>query len=243
MPRAKKSAPKTPRAAPKKPKYAGGLTPRARKFVYEYLIDLNPVAGYMRAYPDVTRASAKTFAYQLMREPAVAAEIDAALSDMRERCLESVQAAIAELGICAFTRVTDLVDVTQDQPRLRPAHQIPPQAWGAVQSVTCYPWGVVIKFHNKVQALELMMNRLGLLQSLPPIEVLLLALPPELSSAVRAALAATLSSRSDPSSGFENDPNAEGIRADLGPRIHPELSGTDTESSAPGASPEAQPTP
>jgi hypothetical protein len=135
---------------------------------------------------------------RLLKRVEIAAEVQAALSDLRERAMEDAAKAIRELGFLAHSRITDVVDLTDPaDPKLKRLEDVPPEAWAAVQEIARTRQGVRVKLHPKSQALDKVLARLGLSQEITPLESLLLALPSDLADQVRRALEKALSARSD----------------------------------------------
>ena len=86
------------------------LTPRRRRFVEEYLVDLNISAamrraGYKGPFPGTAR---------MMRNPEVAAAIARAMAERSERTRITADAVLVELGRIGFANILDYTRVGDD---------------------------------------------------------------------------------------------------------------------------------
>src|SRR5581483_7695954 len=121
---------------------------------------------------------------------------------LRRRFGDAQERAVRELLRLAFSDIGDVVDLTdRDHPRLKPHADIPPDARRAVQEIGRTRHGVRVRMADKLAALDKVFRHLGLFRDLPPLEVLLGALPPAVAEAVRAALAAQVHGGGDPAGG------------------------------------------
>jgi len=185
-------------AEPKSPP----LTPQQERFVEEYLIDLNATAAYRRAFPEAAAESARTLAARLLAKVRVRRAVARGKARLRRRFGDAQERAVRELLRLAFSDIGDVVDLTdRDHPRLKPHADIPPDARRAVQEIGRTRHGVRVRMADKLAALDKVFRHLGLFRDLPPLEVLLGALPPAVAEAVRAALAAQVHGGGDPAGG------------------------------------------
>ena len=148
------------------------LTAKQRRFVEEYLVDVNGAAAARRAGFSVR--SAERQAVELLNKTHVAAAIALAMDERARRCGIKADRVLKELARIAFA---DIGDVFDERGRLRPAAEIPEDARRAVASletvtrfggrgedgeqtgVTCR-----VRLFDKVAALALLCRHLGLLQ-------------------------------------------------------------------------------
>src|SRR5947209_3600953 len=100
--RAPPPAPPDPADAP--------LTPRERRFVDEYLVDLNATRAYRAAFPNAGYAAAKVGASRLLAKATLRAEIRAAREAQQRRARVSADAVLRELARIAFSDVVNLLD-------------------------------------------------------------------------------------------------------------------------------------
>ena len=181
---------------------ATGLTDTERRFVDEYLTDLNGTQAYRRTYPRTPYASARVLATRLLAKVSIRAEIDAAIKARSQRTRITADKVLREYARLAFSDIGDVVDLSDpDSPRLKPRTDIPADARRTIQEVSRTQHGVKVKLADKRGALDKLAEHLGIAQPIPPLESLLAGLKPELAAAVRAELAASLSGGNDPPGG------------------------------------------
>lgn len=213
------------------------LTPDEERFVDEYLIDRNGTAAYVRAFPGTKRASAGKMAARMKAKAAVKAAIADGLSELRRACRTSAANEVKGLALLANYDVGGAFDLSKDDWVLLPPRQIPIETRLAIVGIKFKrrretgPGGVTratvedveYKFADKLAARDKLMRHLGLYKDLPPLEVLLAALPTDVAQAVRAALAAAVlagrdrggggaanGGRADPPPGGLRPPDADG---------------------------------
>jgi phage terminase small subunit len=175
----------------------GHATEAQRRFVDEYLIDLNGTRAYRAAYPGVSYAAARTNAGRLLALPAVAREVKAGRAAQRRRTRVTADRVLNELAAVAFSDIGDLFD---HNGRPVPVHQLDPITRSAVAAVSIGrangPAGVVsetfhVRFWDKLRALELLARHMGFDRPPPPLTTVLDALPEHVRAEVVAALAAS----------------------------------------------------
>jgi phage terminase small subunit len=86
------------------PPWAADLSLRERRFVEEYIVDLNGRQAAIRAGLGKSIKSATEMASRMRKNPTVAAAISAL---MAERSGVTGAAVVGELGAIAFSRITD----------------------------------------------------------------------------------------------------------------------------------------
>jgi phage terminase small subunit len=153
------------------------LTARQRLFARELLVDFNPCQAYRRAgYKARTDNAAYAGASRLLR----CAKDQAELRDLMQARAEAVkikaEKVLREIARVAFSDIGSILDFSGDQPRLRPARDMPVAARRAIASmkVKRYLEGrgeearevevVETKLWDKAQALRDLAQQLGLLQ-------------------------------------------------------------------------------
>jgi len=171
----------------------------------------NTSKGKRRAY-----FAAAEQARRLLEKPEIQAELEAAATVHRRHCRTDANRINRELAAIAFADPDDLYEPDPQNhglPAPRPWRDIPPHARRAVQSVKIKRRRLVSKerdadgkpvleaweveeleyrLYPKTDALDKLCRRLGLYKDLPPLEMILAALPPELAGPVRAAIAASV---------------------------------------------------
>ncbi len=107
------------------------LTPKQQRFVEEYLVDLNATAAAERAgYRQPNKQGPR-----LLVNVGIAAAITAAQTRQQQRTNITADKVLHEYARVAFSDLGDVLDFSGDEPRLRPANEIPEDARRAVASV------------------------------------------------------------------------------------------------------------
>jgi phage terminase small subunit len=242
VPKKRKKPPKK-RKRPAKPR----ITPDEQRFVEEYLIDRNGTAAYIRVHPNAKRSTAGTESYKLLKKPEIKRQVRAASRELRRACKTSAVAEVRKLAMLANYDVGAAFDLTSDGWVPLPPRFIPYEIRQAIVGVKFkkrYERGadgkpelvedVEYKFVDKLAARDKLMRHLGLYNDLPPLEVLLAALPPDVAEAVRAAIAAKVSAARDGGSGARPVGPATG---DAGVAAGPDPARPDAADAGGGAGP------
>lgn len=230
-----------------------GLTPSEERFVEEYLIDRNGTAAYIRANPGTRRTTAGELSSRLLKKVKVKDAIAKASQELRRACKTSAVKEVKGLALLANYDIGAAFDLTADEWVPLPPRQIPYETRQAIVGVKVRRRRIVgddeapavvetveFRFADKLAARDKLMRHLGLYKDLPPLEVLLAALPPEVAEAVRAGLAAAVQRRGDPGRG-----PAPGIPLPGGDRLRPDgadaAGGADPRPVAGGVDPQPGP--
>jgi len=129
------------------------LTPRQKRFVQEYMKDLNASQAYLRAgYKD----SAVTHSYHIMNLPKIKAEIERMQKELRAEHATLLERNIKELTKIAYASMDDVVDMSTGLPVLKPDHD-----GKLLESISEYKGGVKFKLHSKLQAIDILNKMLG----------------------------------------------------------------------------------
>jgi len=99
------------------------LTAKQRRFVVEYLVDLNATQAAIRA--GYAKKGAKDQAYQLMQNPTIQAAIKAAMEERSERIRIDADYVLQRL---VEIDQLDVIDILEDDLSLKPLKQWP-KAW------------------------------------------------------------------------------------------------------------------
>lgn len=99
------------------------LTAKQRRFVAEYLLDLNATQAAIRAGYSKNRAS--EIGYQLLQKPDITSAIQAAMKERAERARSDADYVVRRLE---EIDQMDLLDIVNDDLTLRPLSQWP-KAW------------------------------------------------------------------------------------------------------------------
>jgi phage terminase small subunit len=158
-PRAPLRAHRLNRTKPERP-----LTTKQRRFVDEYLLDMNASAAARRAgYGD---RSADRHGSFLTRRPNVAAAIEARLAERRARLQVNAERVIAELARIAFVDIGRIMDWTKKDSALKPSGEISPDDRAAIQEIAVVKrnGGLATRviLYDKERALEVLCRYIGL---------------------------------------------------------------------------------
>lgn len=140
------------------------LTPRQRRFVDEYLIDLNATAAARRAGYAEKWAGSQGF--QLLQKPHVAAAIAAAKSDRSARTRVTQDMVIAEYACLAFADIRAFVDWGPDGVALKSSDALDDEQARCIAEVTetrtQHGGSRRVKLHDKKGALDALARHLGM---------------------------------------------------------------------------------
>ncbi len=140
------------------------LTPRQRRFVEEYLIDLNATQAASRA--GYKNTSAFKNAHRLLKKPHVRAALDAALEDRAERATIKSHQVVEELAHLAFANMADYVDFSSRGVNVKDIAELPDGAARSIaevsESKTANGGTIKFKLHDKLRALDALAKHLGL---------------------------------------------------------------------------------
>lgn len=136
------------------------LTDKQKRFVDEYLVDLNATAAAKRA--GYSEKSASRIAIELLNKTHVSAEIQKRQAKLRGKLEITQERVLEELAAIAFANGTDFATITHNGlVRLTPTDEVPEEKKKAVASIKEGQYGTEIKLHDKVRALELLGKHLG----------------------------------------------------------------------------------
>ena len=141
------------------------LTEKQKRFVDEYLIDLNATRAYMVAYPSVkSDAVAAVNASKLLRNPKVAAYITERQREIQKRTEISQDRVITELARIAFTERGAFARVTGGgrTVELTDTDELTADQRAALSGVEETKFGIKVSTYDKVRALELLGKHLGI---------------------------------------------------------------------------------
>lgn len=164
-----------------------GLTARQRQFVDEYLIDLNATQAAIRA--GYSPRTARSIGSENLTKPDIQAAVERAMAERGKRARLTADEVLDEVARIAFSDIRD-IDFGPDGRLV----ELQP---GAARTVASYGWshqvqrgGVrlrrAIRLWNKLAALRLLMQHLGLLdpKCLPTLEAVLALFPPTLRAEI-----------------------------------------------------------
>lgn len=137
------------------------LTDKQKRFVDEYMVDLNATAAARRAgYKD------PNIGRQLITKNNVSAEIQKRQAKLRGKLEITQERVLEELAAIAFANGTDFATINRNGlVRLTPTEDLPEDKKKAVASIKEGQYGTEVKLHDKVKALELLGKHLGVFDS------------------------------------------------------------------------------
>jgi phage terminase small subunit len=198
------------------PREQSRLTEKQKRFCRELVISGKKCHSYTVAFPGTKATTAYVECRRLLKSPLIQAEIRALQDDMRQRASIKGANVVKELAKIAFSDIGDIIDMSDpENPRVKPADQIPAEARHCIQEIHRTQHGVKIKLADKITALDKIARHLGIYKDMPPLEMILAILPAGLRETVREALTATVFAQ----------PGAGGVAAEQ-PDARPASSGS-----------------
>ena len=139
---------------------AAHLTDKQKRFVAEYLVDLNATKAAQRAgYKDAN------IGRQLIAKNNVSEAIRKAMAKREKRTEITQDRVLEELAAIGFARGTDYAKIDQSgRVRLEPTDSLTAEQKAAVLGIKETQNGVEIKLADKVRALELLGKHLGMFE-------------------------------------------------------------------------------
>lgn len=182
---------------------------RELAFLREYLLEPNATQAYLRAHRGVTYHTARNEAAKLLAKPCIRRRLARMRRQAERQAVTDAARVLREVGHVAFADVGDLFeeDPHTGLPRPRAWSEVAPAARRAVASVKVKKRvvrrpgtsdlqeeveEVEYKLASKLDALDKLARHLGLYKDLPPLEMILALLSPDLADAVRRRGAAAL---------------------------------------------------
>lgn len=172
------------------------LTAKQQKFIDEYLIDLNATRAYKAAYPKCkSDEAANAASSRLLRNVKVQEQIAIEQQDIQTRTKITQDRVVQELAKIAFSNATDYVeivtrpikhrrfdekiqdyvyeegDVFEQDIILKDTKQLTDDQKAAISSIKNTKHGIAIEQCNKVEALHLLGQHLGMFKNNQPVIV------------------------------------------------------------------------
>ena len=140
-------------------KHAGGLTPKQRRFVDEYLLDFNATAAMRRAGYRTDHRNAR----QLRQHPAIQAALAERFAERRAQSAELEARIVQELCRIAFADPRGLMRWGPEGVELVPSEELSPEQAAGVAEISAHKKiGIRLKKHDKIKALELLGRHIGM---------------------------------------------------------------------------------
>jgi phage terminase small subunit len=154
------------------------LTPRQRRFIEEYLIDLNGTGAAIRA--GYSPNAAKEIASENLTKPNIAAAVDRAIAERSRRTGITADRVLMELAKVGFVNALDVINFDTATAREGSARDDTAAIQSVKVKITPTDDGNIVerevRLNDKLKALELIGRHLGifndkmaLTHSLPPI--------------------------------------------------------------------------
>lgn len=142
---------------------ANKLTPKQKRFVDEYLIDLNAAQAAIRA--GYNEKTARQIASEYLTKPNIQAEIQKRQNRLQNKLEITQERVLQELAAIAFANGSDFAKVVNDglfpSVKMIPTDELPADKLPAIAGIKSTQTGVEVKLHDKVKALELLGKYLG----------------------------------------------------------------------------------
>lgn len=136
------------------------LTDKQKKFIDEYLVDLNATQAAIRAgYKE--KAAYRTGAENL-RKPQIQEEIQKRMEERQKRTEITQDMVLQELAAIAFARATDYVSVMGGMAQVKDTDQLSDSQIAAIAGIKETQNGIEVKLGSKEKTLELLGKHLGM---------------------------------------------------------------------------------
>ena len=140
------------------------LTDKQKRFVDEYLVDLNATAAAKRA--GYSEKTAYSMGQRLVKKVEIQAAIQKRQAKLRGKLEITQERGLEGLAAIAFANGTDFATINRNcLVRLAPTADLPEDRRKAVPSIKEGQYGTEVKLHDKVKALELLGKHLGVFDS------------------------------------------------------------------------------
>lgn len=137
------------------------LNEKQKRFVSEYIIDLNAKQAAIRA--GYSPKGAEPQASRLLSNAKIQVEIAKAMEDRGKRTGITQDRVLAELSAIAFAKATDYVEVDDDgSVKIKPTAELTEEQKKAIASIKEGANGIEIKLTDKTKVLEMLSRHLGL---------------------------------------------------------------------------------
>jgi phage terminase small subunit len=136
------------------------LTEKQALFVAEYLVDLNATEAAKRAgYSDKT---AYSIGFENLRKPEIQEAIRVAMDERSKRTEITQDRVLQELAAIGFSRTTDFAQIRGGAVRLTETDELTDEQKRAVAGIKEGKYGIELKLHDKIHALQLIGQHLGM---------------------------------------------------------------------------------
>lgn len=136
------------------------LTEKQKRFVEEYLVDLNATQAAIRA--GYSPKTAEQVAYQLLQKTSVSTEIQLAIKKRSERTEITQDRVLRELAAIGFARATDYAGVKDGAVQVYDTDRLTDVQSRAIAGIKEGKYGVEVTLCDKIKALSKLGEHLGL---------------------------------------------------------------------------------
>lgn len=136
------------------------LTPKQKRFVEEYLIDLNATQAAIRA--GYSKKNADKIGSELLGKTRVSKEIQKAMQRRSERTEITQDDVIQEFAAIGFSTITDYLNISNGIVRIKDTGEIDERKLAAIEKVKQTKGGIEFKLYDKIKALEDIGRHLGM---------------------------------------------------------------------------------
>jgi len=136
------------------------LTAKQRRFCEEYLVDLNATQAAIRA--GYSEKTARFIANENLTKPYIQSRIQKLMEDRSRRTGVTQDKVIQELAKVAFADIFNYLKVENNQVEIFDTDSIPQEKLSAIAEIKQGTYGLSIKLHDKLKALELLGRHLGM---------------------------------------------------------------------------------
>lgn len=145
------------------------LTDKQKKFINEYLIDLNATQAAIRA--GYSKKNAFKIGSELLQKTTVRAQLQKKQAQREQRTEITQDKVLKELANIAFANGTDYTKVVKQNNELLvgivPTEDLTEEQKSAVAGIKQTQTGIEIKLNDKLKALELIGKHLGMFDEKP----------------------------------------------------------------------------
>jgi len=145
------------------------LTDKQKRFVQEYLVDLNATAAARRA--GYSEKTSNEQGARLLAKPNIQTAIHTAMKKRQERVQITQDEVVMELAAIAFANGTDFATINANGLiYVKPTCELSEEKRSAIAGIkySNTGLGVEIKLHDKLRALELLGKHLGMFGTQSP---------------------------------------------------------------------------
>lgn len=136
------------------------LTEKQARFVAEYLVDLDATKAAKRA--GYSEKTAYSIGFENLRKPEIQEAIQAAMDARSKRTGITQDMVLNELAAIGFSKATDYVRIQDGIVLIHDTEDLTDAQKSAIASIEDGKYGVKIRFHDKIRALEKIGDHLGM---------------------------------------------------------------------------------